>query len=256
MPRTVPLTIVKGGIDRLRPKGGARADSLFDMVNCHVTAEGTVVVRPGTRRLANLPVGTVGLVAFDSFYHVFSHQFVSLAGFASFRLDILLHPFSPTATLVEIHYAAPFMGALYVVAEFNDGQIYHYWLQNADPWQASHEYSANVFVTPTVPNGYVYIGTRLTAPYPSWTPGAPRTLGPPASIIEPTVYNEYYYTAIELQGDNPTSGTVEPVWPLATGATIVENSDGFPAQTPNAGNPPTPPAPTTPQPTTTDRYSR
>lgn len=177
-----------------------------------------------------------------------------------FVLDILLHPFDPDAELVAIHFAEPFLGALYVVAEFDDGGIYHYWLQNADPWEANHEYTANVFVTPTDPNGFTYIGTRLGQPFPAWTPGAPRTAGNgssiPPSIIEPTEYNEYYFTAIDTQGDNPSSGTVEPVWPTVTGATIVENSDGSTPASSGSATPPDPPAPNTPQSTTTERYDR
>lgn len=73
MGRTVPLTIVKGGIDRLRPKGGARADNLYDLVNGYVTAEQTVAVRPGTRQLVAVGLeDTIGLVAFGGEYHVFS----------------------------------------------------------------------------------------------------------------------------------------------------------------------------------------
>lgn len=253
--RTVPLTAIKQGIDRLRPKAGSRADSLYDLVNGFVTAERTVQVRPGTRRVANLTAGTKGLVAFNSLYYVFATTSIDLSAFPLFRLIILLHPFDPAATLTKIHYAAPFLGALYVTAGYSDGKIYHFWLQAAVPWQASHEYSANVFVTPTTPNGYVYIGTRLSAPFPAWTAGAPRTLGPPASVIEPTTYNEYYYTAIAVAGTNPSSGGVEPDWPLATGATIVESTDGFNATTNNDANPPASPAPT-PQASTTDRYNR
>lgn len=254
MSRTAQLTVVKDGINRLRPKGGARADSLYDLVNGYVTAERTVVNRPGTRRLVQLPAGTVGLVAFEDLYHVFASAVVSLALFPTFRLNILLHPLDPNAELERIHYAAPFLGALYVVAEFDDGQIYHYWLQAGETWEAATEYSANQFATPTVENGYVYRATRLASPYPAWTPGTARTLGPPPSIIEPTTYNEYYFTAIALQGSNPSSGTTEPPWPTATGATLIESTDGvtFPDQ--NAAQPPTPPAPNTPQSSTTDRY--
>lgn len=259
--RTVPLTTIKGGIDRLRPKGGARADSLYDLLNAYVTAEQTVVVRPGTRRLAELPEGeTVGLVAFNGLYYVFSHTDVDLTDYPDYRLEILLHPLDPLAELVKIHYAAPFLGALYVVAEFDDGGIYHYWLQQGETWEANHEYSANVFVQPTTPNGYVYIGARLGQPYPAWTAGAPRTAGNGSSIdpsiIEPTTYNEYYYTVIDTQGDNPTSGTVEPLWPTSTGATIVENTDGFAVGDSGDATPPEPPAPNTPQSSTTDRYDR
>jgi hypothetical protein len=251
--RAVNLTVIKGGIDRLRPKGGARADNLYDLVNGYVTARQTVVVRPGTRRLANLPAGTTGLVAFNDKYHVFAPTSVNLTAFPDFQLNILLHPLDPASDLVRIHYATPFLGALYVVAEFDDGQIYHFWLQEAAAWKANAEYSANQFVTPTVPNGYVYIATRLTQPFPAWTAGAPRALN---DVVEPTEYNEYYYTVIDVVGASPSSGTVEPVWPLATGATVVENADGFPAPSSNDANPPAPPSPNTPQASTTDRYDR
>jgi hypothetical protein len=254
MARTAQLTVIKDGINRLRPKGGARADSLYELTNAFVTAERTVVNRPGTRRLANLPAGTVGLVAFQELYHVFASAGVSLAAFPEFRLDILLHPFDQQAVLTEIHYASPFLGALYVVAEFDDAQIYHYWLQAGTPWTATTEIAANEFRTPTVPNGYVYRALRLGAPYPAWTPARPVTAAPPATIVEPTTYNEYFFTADATQGTNPTTSSVEPEWPTETGAQITESSDGFTFTDPNAANPPAPPAPTTPQASTTDRY--
>ena len=264
MARNAPLTVVKGGIDRGRPKGGVRADVLYDLVNAYVTEEFKIKQRDGTVRIADLPAGTVGLTAFDGLFHVFASEDIDLTGFDEFQLNILLHPFDQTAELTEIHFAEPFLGALYVVAEFinpyNETSIYHYWLQPGETWAECTEYSANQFVTPTTPNGYVYSASRLTTPYPAWTAGAPRTAGNGSSIepsiIEPTVYNEYYYTAIDTQGDNPTSGSTEPVWPTSSGETIVENTDGFAASSPNSGSPPTPPAANTPQESTTERYDR
>lgn len=176
-----------------------------------------------------------------------------------YQLDVLLHPFDPDAELVEIHFAEPILGALYVVAEFDDGQVYHYWLQPGETWEADTEYSLYEFVTPTAPNGYVYSANRLSSSYPAWAPGVTRTAGNGSSIepsiIEPTVYNEYYYTCIATEGDPARSGTVEPIWPLHTGETIVENTDGFQAQNPNAVTPPSLPSPNTPQSSTTDRYT-
>ncbi len=261
--RSGPLTVVKGGIDRGRPKGGVRADVLYDLHNAFITEEFKIVPREGTRRAQVLPSGTVGLTYFEGEFHVFSHEYVDLSTAPGYVLDVLLHPFNPDAELTEIHFAEPFLGSLYVVAEFTDNygetSIYHFWLQEAEEWQPDTEYSANEFVTPTTPNGYVYRATRLTAPYPAWTPGAPRTAGNGSSIepsiIEPTVYNEYYYVCIDTEGDNPSSGTVEPIWPTNTGQTIVENSDGFSTSSPDDANPPAPPANNQPQGSTDDRYS-
>lgn len=253
--RVAQLTVVKDGINRLRPKGGARADSLYDLVNAFVTADRTVTNRPGTRRLAEIP-DTVGLVSFAGELHVFSHEDVAVPD--GYVLNILLHPLDSEAELTRIHFAQPFLGALYVVAEFNDEQIYHFWLQEGEAWTADTEIAANEFRTPTTPNGYVYRATRLGQPYPAWTAGAPRTAGNGSSIepsiIEPTTYNEYYYTAIETQGDNPASGTTEPPWPTETGAQITESTDGFTFPNADAANPPTPPPANTPQSSTTDRY--
>lgn len=262
--RAAPLTVLKGGIDRGRPKGGVRADVLYDLVNGYITEEFKARARPGTVRTASLPEGTKGLTAFNGKFHVFASDDVTLGtGFEDFELNILLHPVDQNAVLQEIHFAEPFLGALYVVAEFinayNETSTFHYWLQPGEEWEACTEYSANEFVTPTSPNGYVYRATRLGAPYPSWTPGAPRTEGNGSSvapdIIEPTVYNEYYYTVIATSGDSPTSGTVEPIWPTESGATIVENSDGFASPDANDGSPPTPPSTNIPQGSTTERYS-
>jgi hypothetical protein len=249
--RPAQLTAIKDGINRLRPKGGARADSLYDLLNAYVTAERTVVGRPGTRRAARLPAGTVGLVAFEGVYHVFSHADVDLAGLDDYQLSILLHPTNPDAELVRIHYATPFLGALYVVAEFSDEAIFHFWLQAGTTWTADTEYSANQFATPTAPNGYVYRAIRFGDPYQAWGPGVPRAV---ADVIEPTTYNEYYYTVVVAEGDNPRSAQVEPIWPTNTGERITENADDTTAAQNVSVNPPTPPPPNTPQASTTDRY--
>ncbi len=296
-PRAAPLTVVKGGIDRLRTKGGARADTLYDLVNAQIDAEFNIGPRPGSTRIAALPMGTVGLCTFGGKFHVFAHEFVDLSAYDDFELDILLHPFDPTAELVEIHFAEPFMGALYVVAEWSDGGVFHYWLASSGPWSAdtvyldgdvvteftsgattvtqsiyhywlqpgtewtaSTEYSFNEFVTPTTPNGFVYSASRLGLAYPAWAPGVPRTAGNGSSvdpsIVEPTVYNEFFYECIATTGDNPLSGSSEPNWPTSTGATIIENTDGSPVQSANDVTPPAPPATSTPQASTVERYNR
>lgn len=368
----VPLTVIKGGIDRLRTKAGARADSLYELTNGYVTERMTVRARQGTWRRMSLPEGTVGLVAFDGCLHVFASEVLEIpqsifevtaaavnghvlanntsigeispgddvvggltfvaaiyqtatnqltlefdqditgtidtirvehdggtqdlqvdgatedptplygayalvflldaawtdAGVYTvsfnpetaicFEVDVLMHPSDPDAVLERIHYAAPFLGALYVVAEFESGEIFHYWLQDADPWAADTEYSLHELVTPTTPNGLYFRATRFGQGYQAWAPGVARTAGNGSSIdpsiIEPTVYNEYYYTAIQTGGDNPRSGSVEPTWPVNTGETIVENTDGFESTTPDAVAPPAPPANNQPQSGTTERY--
>lgn len=221
MSRPAQLTVIKGGIDRLRTKGGARADTLYDLVNGQESEKGTVRSRPGTRRNATLPSNTRGLVGFRGEFHTFSHVTVALP--SGYVLHVLTHPTDPAQTLTKIHFAKPFLGFLYVVAEFADGNVSHYWMRTGGPWQANKIYRLGDVVEPTTPNGIAYQATRLGSANPSWAPNVPRTIG---DIVEPVEYNDYYYTVVDTLGANPRSGTVEPVWPESPGAQIVEDTEG------------------------------
>jgi hypothetical protein len=107
-------------------------------------------------------------------------------------------------------------------------------------------------------NGLVYQASRLGDPYPAWAPGVPRYDGDDGgysqSIIEPTVYNDFYYTCVLTGGVNPRSGDTEPEWPLEDGAQVIEYADGGDATTTPA--PPTPPSTSTPQDIIRERYQR
>jgi hypothetical protein len=76
--RSVALTAVNGGINRLRVKGAADRNSLYDLLNGYVTQQKTIKVRPGTFRTAELPEDTAGdgltkgLCVFNDLFHVFS----------------------------------------------------------------------------------------------------------------------------------------------------------------------------------------
>jgi hypothetical protein len=227
--RSAPLTTIKGGINRLRVKGGARADALYDLVNGYLTEANKPVARPGTRRIATLDPQTKGLRAFGGLLHVFSHQQVIVPD--GFTLNILVHPDSVENggeyPIAHIHFAEPIMGALYVVAEFEGGDVYHYWLQSGAEWSASTKYDIGDLVHPTTPNGFVYRAERTFA-HQTWAANEPRYDGTgyeAQSVVEPTEYNGFYYRAVLAQGDNPRSGTTEPVWPTEEGATVIEAAD-------------------------------
>jgi hypothetical protein len=418
--RALPLTVVKGGINRQRTKGGAKPDLLYDLVNGFVTDVGTIRSRPGTERIATLNELTRGIVAFEGSLHTFSHRVVPTP--AGVTLHVLQHPevrdagsqevpitggfvvdittaqtagspfltgagtestglpiggtiattgraddieanavyvgnntsgytpqefifcelrrpvasgavpedafetfeftdassvlrtfdradadsgasgsassdgtynyrqwfwlyplanvlanasnyvltfdggagppppqyFEPELIPLEkIHFAAPFMGALYVVAEFEGGDIFHYWLQPAGPWEPDKIYSFGAFVTPTVPNGLVYQARRASAPNPQWAPNVPRFDGigdyEEQSVVEPTVYNDYYYVCVQAVGTNPTSGETEPTWPTTPGAQVTEEVDDG-SQTPPPTSTPDPSFVISPD--LEDRYNR
>jgi hypothetical protein len=57
-------------------------------------------------------------------------------------------------------------------------------------------------------------------------------------VVEPTVYNDYYYTVVDTQGTTPRSGAVEPIWPTEDGAQVTEDADGVDTTPVGLTNPP------------------
>lgn len=249
------LTVVRGGISRERVKGAAKQDVLYDLVNGFVTDENTVEVRPGTLRVATLPSITKGLCAFGGSRHVFANETVAVP--AGYTLHVLVHPLFEDGSenpfqIKKIHFAAPYLGFLYVVAEFDIGDadteaVHHYWLQSSGTWEANKIYRNGDIVEPTVPNGLAYRATRLSAPNKSWAPNVSREMG---DVIEPTVYNDYYYTVVDTIGANPASGASEPTWPTEDGARVTEDTDASAAPPQTVTTPPS----NQPGSDVTDRY--
>ena len=175
--RAVDLTTNKGGINRLRVKGAALNDSLYDLVNGYITSARTIKQRPGTRRRYELPEGTTGLVTFEGRLRTFATTEVAEMP-EDVDLTILRSPDGADKTLTKIHFAEPFLGYLYVVAEFNDGNVYHYWLQDAAGWEADTVYESGALVQPTAgSSGVVFKAGRAGSASPPWTAGTPREGG-------------------------------------------------------------------------------
>lgn len=230
------LTPLKSGINRLRMKGGADPASLYDLVNAYVDIAGNPTSRPGTRSLVILPAGTLGLCAFAGKQHVFAMTPID-PGDSRFVVDVLIHPDPEfTGTLVAIHFAKPFLGFLYVVAEFSDGQVFHYWLQSNDAWQASTIYMMGDTVRPTSVNGFIYSPTTTDDP-PAWAANTKYAIG---DYVQPSTYSGYKYELVELDGDNPASGSTEPTWIASEGALIDEDVDKTPAPSTTTTTPTSP----------------
>ncbi len=246
--RTLSFTAQKGGINRQRIKGGARADVLYDLLNGYVTGSQTVVQRDGTLRDTTLPSTTRGLAAFEDVLHTFSHQ-LELYTPVGYLANVLAHPTDDEATIAKIHFAEPFMGALYVVAEWSDGGIYHYWLASSGEWAADTVYKEGDVVTPTVENGLLYKATANNpdAPTQTWQPLKNYVVG---DKVLPTTYNGYYFEVTATQGDVPISGAVEPTWNATEGAETTESVDGTGAPASSASDASAPQVP----PPISDRY--
>jgi len=229
--RAYPITVLAGGINRLRVKGGAAANSLYDLQNAYINNAGAVVPREGTIRAATLDSSTVGLAAANGQFNIFSSSFSTAALPAGYVLNVLSNPVNSTASPTTIFYAKPFMGFPYVVASFSDGRIFHYWLQNNGTWTSTTDYTSASIVLPPVLNGLAYQGVRDFPPNPVWTP---ETIITSASYIEPTTPTGFCYQAIATTGTPVHTGAVEPVWPTTAGGIIQEFGD-FDVSTSDAG---------------------
>lgn len=240
-PQIFPLGGFVTGITRLRYKGGASPQSLYDLQNGYVDQSGMPTNRPGTTFSETLTTGTKGLCSFQGKLHVFALTAISVP--TGYVCDILIHPDPAFAgTLDHIYFAKPFLGFLYVVAGFSDGSVYHYWLQSVGAWKADTVYQITQSVQPTVANGFIYTPSSLANPV-AWAPNVLTAVG---AVVQPTVYNGYQYTCTEADGTNPSTGAIEPVWPTANGATVNDIND----------NAATPTAPTTIPPTGSPAGSR
>jgi hypothetical protein len=218
--RTIEIGSFTVGIQRQRTKAGASPDSLYDLVNGYVDQSGAAVGRDGTSLFAALPPGTAGMCTFQSIIHVFALTAVAVP--SNVICNILIHPDPDfTGTITFIHFAKPFLGYLYVVAEFSDGTIAHYWLQGVIPWTADTMFQLNAFVRPIVKTGYVYKATTTDNP----TAWAPSTITAVGAEVQPTTANGFKYVCIEVDGENPITGTTEPAWPTSAGATVNDDND-------------------------------
>lgn len=249
--RPSPLYNLKQGINRLRVKGGANPSSLYDLVNGWIAVDGSVNPREGTIRAQTLNGNTKGLMADNGIFNVFSiTQQAVPSGYVD---NILLDPNDATQTIKTIWFAKPFMGFPYVVAEFANGDVFHYWLQNAGNWAANTVYNTGTLILPlTTQTGLAYLAQRVSAVNPLWQPETGIALN---TIVEPTQYTGFQYKAVAVAGASPHTGASEPVWPIVSAGTIQEFGD-FDTSATDAGTTQGS-TPSTAQPlstTITDRY--
>lgn len=218
--RAVALSATKAGITRLREKGGADPETLYDLVNGYVNAARAPTARHGTVLEHTLPAGTKGLVYFDEKFVVFAASSVEMTD-PDYRCEALAHPTSAAADIATIHFAAPFLGYLYVVVEFDNGDVFHYLTRTADQWAADTAHDLGDMVQPTIPNGYLYRAHRLNPAGVTWAAGVSREVG---DVLEPTVFTGWEHTVTTVIGANPRSGTTEPDWAETDGGITIEDT--------------------------------
>lgn len=229
MPRTVMLSGGKAGISRQRFKGGASAEALYDGVNCYRTSSQTFVPRPGSARVHTIP-GTLGLCVLDGDYVVFAGTPVASPS-PDVVVEVLTHPTGAAATLVDVAYAKPFLGFIYVAAAWSDKPTvyYHYWLQRFSKGRKPLSFvTPGTMVEPTNANGFAYVADRFGNPPPVWAAGQVKAVG---DRTDPTVFAGYVFEVDDTFGTNPATGTIEPDWSSivsVTNAVIIEEAGSTP----------------------------
>lgn len=197
------------GINRLRQKGGASKDDLYDLLNGYRTPLGTVNSRPGTSFEFAFPANTKGALGFGGKIHTFSHTSVSHA-IPNLVVHRIRHPTGGGAALEKIYTSFPHFGRIYVVAEYTDGARRHFWLEEPAAWQSAHVYAPGDSVQPTTPNGYYYDAQPSARVDLKWAPNTEKVAG---DIVQPTVYNGLYYELLGSAGTPLKTSNKEPVWP-------------------------------------------
>ena len=216
--RAITLNATKAGMTRLREKGGASPETLYELTNGYVSASKAPRQRPGTTWKYTWPARTKGMCAYKDAFYAFSTQIIT-TGNPLYVVATLRHPDATfTGDIRQIHYAQPFLGYLYVVAEFDNDTIFHYWLRNPDAWTAETIHVEGDLVQPTTPNGYYYKAVRTEDP-PAWAANVERAV---SDVVQPTVYTGWKYTVVAVDGDHPASGITEPTWPETEGAQVDE----------------------------------
>ena len=221
--RVQQLSTSNAGMTRLRSKGNAAPNTLYDCLNAYITLSGTIKPRPGTQTDITLPTNTKGLVSHKCRLYVFSHIPQVTSNPDKYVVATLRHPVDPTLPIQQIHFAAPFMGFLYVAAEFTDGNTWHFWLEELDDWSPNTDYKIGDRVFPLTENGYAYQATRPGSPNEAWAANVSRAVN---DVVEPTIYNGFKYTVVAVTGDSPQSGTTEPDWPTESGSQVIEYAQG------------------------------
>lgn len=230
MPRPYPIAEQVDGMSVLRTKGGASAKALQLLKNGWITSARTMQARPGSDLDRVLPAGSHGVIGFADKFHTFTAAPITNTD-PLVDVDILLHPTGGPAGIKRIHRAFVFLGRLYVVAEFTDGVVQHYYLEDPAAWTHDTGVAEGQAIQPSVPNGYYY-ENLTTSTIPAWQANVQVAL---AESRQPRTANGFRYTITATTGNPPAyTSNNEPGWPTAAGGTVVERR----YVTDNVQNPP------------------
>jgi len=115
----------KFGMDRRRDRVSGIPGTLWTGKNCHITRGGDVQRTKKFVSRFTLPAGSHGLAAIGEQLFVFDETNLSATIPAGVNFQQLIAPSTPAMT--RILDAKAFAGKMYVIAEYDDGSIYHFY---------------------------------------------------------------------------------------------------------------------------------
>jgi hypothetical protein len=219
MPRVVSLAEQVDGMSVLRTKGGASPTALQLLKNAWITSKRTIQSRPGSVEELTFPEGTVGVVGLGDKFHTFAGAPTTAPADPRVVVDILVHPETVGTPLTKIHEAFSFLGRLYVVAEFQDGRVQHYWIEDPATWTPATQMNLGSVIQPTSKTGFYYENYTLSGFF-AWQAQTEMQIG---QSRQPTTGNNLRYEVSAVSGTPPyKTFNTEPSWPTVIGQSVVE----------------------------------
>lgn len=178
------------GLDHRKSADTAGADSLRELTNAYITTGQEIAKRSCALSVATLEAGTRGLWSALGVLNTFYAAGTISHGDPQFEARFVPHPTDSARTVSKIHYCDAFRGYLYIAVEYDDGSVWHHYLDGGSAdrpeWESATAYVQGDFVVPTVANGYCYEATSVSG--------------------------------------TGTSDSSEPTWPTTVGDTVTDNA--------------------------------
>lgn len=134
---TIHFNEFRVGLDHRKSATVADANRLRELKNAYITTGNVIRKRPGLPKIATLEAGTKGLVSGNGVLNTF-YEFGAPVTHADTRFvaQVLEHAtgagYAPGA-IQRVHYGTVFLGYLYVAVEYDDGNVFHYYIDGANP---------------------------------------------------------------------------------------------------------------------------
>jgi hypothetical protein len=119
------------GLDLRKGASVSDANRLRVLTNAFVNTGHTISKRPAARKIATLEAGTKGLRPGFGFLQTFYGSGSIVHANPLFRANLI--PSVNNSAVSRMHFGAPFLGAMYVVAEYVDGTVAHHYLDGTNP---------------------------------------------------------------------------------------------------------------------------